>query len=294
MAEHQHWGVEALWQDLEPLLPGMSIEVLARAESTNTALLERVRGESRTHSSFEPSPYGRRAHDLQPCLLVAEHQTHGRGRMGRSWHAAPGASLTFSLSLPLAPADWSGLSLVVGCAVADALEPLDGHADLQPRLQLKWPNDIWLDGRKLGGILIETVPAGAQRVVVVGVGLNIHASDPQGQVGGEQPHYNTGYASLSELDARYTAPAVLARIARPLIRALLDFPQGGFAAWELAYARRDYLKGRQITAGAQEGLAQGVNAQGELLLQTAAGPQAVVSGEVSVRLAGAAPQDGGR
>ena len=164
---HQHWGAEALWQELEPLLPGLSIEVVARLESTNTALLERVRSEAQTGADTQ---VGRRAQDLQPSLLVAEHQTQGRGRMGRSWHASPGASLTFSLALPLSLDDWSGLSLVVGCAIADALEPSPTGT---PRLQLKWPNDLWLDGRKLGGILIETVPAGALRMAIIGVGLNI-------------------------------------------------------------------------------------------------------------------------
>lgn len=286
MAEqHLQWGVEALWQDLEPLLPGMSIEVLARVESTNTTLLERVR--SGNDSRFEPNPYGRRAHDLQPCLLVAEHQTHGRGRMGRTWHSSPGASLTFSLALPLALTDWSGLSLAVGCAIADALEPLDDAA-AAPRLQLKWPNDIWLvgdapgglPGRKLGGVLIETVPAGEQRMAVIGVGLNVSAETPAA----ETP-FPTGFASLSELLPGLDAPAVLARVARPLIEALLRFPSQGFAGWQAAYARRDLLRGRQISAGTLEGLAQGVNARGELLLQPAAGPlQALSGGEVSVRL----------
>ncbi len=275
MAEHQQWGVEALWQDLEPLLPGMSIEVLARAESTNSALLERVRSEGR--QSFEPNPYGRRAHDLQPCLLVAEHQTHGRGRMGRSWHSAPGASLTFSLALPLGLSDWSGLSLAVGCALADALEP---PGEAAPRLQLKWPNDLWLDARKLGGVLIETVPAAGQRMVVVGVGLNVSA-----QAQTAEAQYLTGFASLDELDPALDAPGVLLRVARPLIQALLDFQTGGFARWQAAYTRRDLLRGRQVTAGSLEGLALGVNSQGELQLQTAGGLQTISGGEVSVRLA---------
>ncbi|MET0208454.1 MAG: biotin--[acetyl-CoA-carboxylase] ligase, partial [Burkholderiaceae bacterium] len=159
MQEHQQWAVEALWQDLEPLLPGLSIEVLARAESTNASLVERVRrdeggaGPGRGRASDVDRPYGRRNYDMQPCLLIAEHQTHGRGRQGRSWHSTPGASLTFSLALPLEVADWSGMSLVVGAAIAEALDPQGG------RLRLKWPNDLWLDDRKLGGILIETVPA---------------------------------------------------------------------------------------------------------------------------------------
>src|SRR2546422_11520768 len=94
-----HWGAEGLWQQLEPLLPGLSVEVLPRCESTNTLLLQRARGP-----------------DAQPCLLVAEEQTGGRGGTGRVRRAQPGASLTFSLALPLAPRRWSGLALAVGVA----------------------------------------------------------------------------------------------------------------------------------------------------------------------------------
>src|SRR5436305_15350183 len=96
--------------------------------------------------SVESTAFGRRAADLQPCLLVAEHQTHGHGRNGRVWQAAPGASLTFSLALPLAPKDWSGLSLAVGVALAQALDPPQAGAAASdaPRIGVKWPNDLWL------------------------------------------------------------------------------------------------------------------------------------------------------
>src|SRR5437867_1513224 len=105
-----HWGAEALWEQLAPLLPGLSVEVVHRTSSTNTTLLERARAapDTRTDSpdvlvrrSVESGAFGRRAVDLQPCLLVAEQQTAGRGRQGRPWQSAPGASLTFSLALPL-------------------------------------------------------------------------------------------------------------------------------------------------------------------------------------------------
>lgn len=313
MQEHQQWGVEALWQDLEPLLPGLSIEVLARVESTNAMLVDRVRrenaspthqagdartadgrGESRSEGRGEgrsdgrqdarsegrafnragdSRPYGRRQHDLQPCLLVAEHQTHGRGRQGRAWHSTAGASLTFSISLPLEVADWSGLSLVVGTAIAEALDP-DGR-----RLQLKWPNDLWLDQRKLGGILIETVPAGSSRMAIIGVGLNV--SD-RARVADSQ--LSTGFAALQELLPGVTPPQALARLAPALLKALAGFPTDGFGAWRERFARRDLLLGHPVTAGVLEGTAAGVSERGELLVNTQAGITPVTGGEVSVRL----------
>src|ERR671929_400254 len=145
MTEHPlHWGAEALWEQLTPLLPGLSVEVVARISSTNTALLERARivqpasddsDAAQVRRSVESTAFGRRAADLQPCLLVAEHQTHGRGRQGRTWQAAPGASLTFSLGLPLAPVDWSGLSLAVGVKPAQAPDPTPERQAPRPSAQ---------------------------------------------------------------------------------------------------------------------------------------------------------------
>ncbi len=299
---HLHWDAEALWQQLQPLLPGLSVEVLARAESTNTVLLERARvlggardapisrpGELDAAGTGGPTPLGRRDADVQPCLLVAEQQTRGRGRQGRNWVSSTGASLTFSLALPLAPADWSGLSLAVGLALAEALEPLPAAADTAapaPRLQLKWPNDLWIvddpavpaRGRKLGGILIETVSVGQRRMCVVGVGLNVL---PQ-----PVPDFPHGYASLQELHPGIAAPAVLARVAEPLVRALLDFQARGFAPLVDAYARRDLLRGQAVTTTQPDvpaGVADGVDERGALRV-LAGGVHLVVSGEVSVRL----------
>jgi BirA family transcriptional regulator, biotin operon repressor / biotin---[acetyl-CoA-carboxylase] ligase len=311
---HLTWSAEALWRMLEPHLPGVSVEVVARAESTNTLLLERARsGAGRRDApvttpgelealrqrgvSTEPAaldsagvPRGRRSDDTQPCLLVAEHQTLGRGRQGRAWVSAPGASLTFSLSLPLAPADWSGLSLAVGVALADAIEPPDPALGA-PRLLLKWPNDLWLrddaapgGGRKLGGVLIETVAVGARRMVVVGVGLNIAplASPPAGVT------LANGYASLQELDPQASAPQALHRVALPVVRALRQFEREGFAG---AYARRDLLRGKRIattdtrTEAALDGMAEGVAPSGALRLRSDDGTlHEISSGEVGVRL----------
>ena len=127
MQEHAsiQWHSEDLWSELSALLPGLSIEVVARCESTNTVLVERARRSGGTDATpsrpgeLEPpvsgpiplagtTPHGRRAGDTQPCLLVAEQQTRGRGRWGRSWQSTAGASLTCSLALPFTPPDWSG------------------------------------------------------------------------------------------------------------------------------------------------------------------------------------------
>ena len=293
MNEPLQWGAESLWQQLEPLLPGLSVEVVARSASTNTALLERarVRVEPATdelvqvRKSIESAAFGRRAADVQPCLLVAEHQTGGRGRMGRVWQSAAGASLTFSLSLPMNPADWSGLSLAVGVALADALDPPGPTG--KARIGLKWPNDLWLmddaggatPGRKLGGILIETVMAGPTRLAVVGVGLNVLPQPLE--------ELSSGYACLQELNPAASAPWALVQVAAPLVRALREFERHGFAPFAERFAARDLLRGRAITtsqANLPEGVAQGVSPTGALRVQTGSGLHEVSSGEVSVRL----------
>ena len=295
------WDAEGLRQQLEPLLPGVSVEVVRSTMSSNSALLERARavpeprsgrGDTLVRRSVESAAFGRRAVDLQPCLLVAEHQSAGRGRVGRVWHSAPGASLTFSLGLPLVSADWSGLSLAVGVALAEALDPAPARAPgpaAAPRIGLKWPNDLWLadtpigasfTGRKLGGILIETVAAGAQRLAIVGIGLNVLPFDAA--------QASTGFASLHELDPEASAPQALARIAVPLVRMLKRFELEGYAPFAAGFAARDVLRGhvvRTTQADMPEGVACGVSPQGALLVQTENGIASVASGEVSVRLA---------
>ncbi|MCZ4313379.1 biotin--[acetyl-CoA-carboxylase] ligase [Comamonadaceae bacterium G21597-S1] len=262
-----HWPVPELQQALRASLPDCAVEVLASVDSTNTELMRRARAAS-----------------LVPTLLVAERQTAGRGRLGRNWHShadgpadgrspAPGAlpSLTFSFGMPLAPLDWSGLSLAVGVGVARALHPALG---------LKWPNDLWFQDRKLAGILIETAAASTgadgSRFVVVGVGINIAPRDPAG--------LSTAPACLRELLPELDAPAVLARVAPPLVQALRLFEAQGFAAFHAEFDRRDVLRGRvvQLSDGLT-GTAGGVDGRGALLVHTSAGMKLVNSAEVSVR-----------
>lgn len=251
------WPCEAIWQAIAPELPDFTVEVLPEIDSTNAELMRRVQA-------------GR----SEPVLLVAEHQSAGRGRLGRQWHGSHGAhgpgTLTFSLGLSLTPQNWSGLSLAVGVSLAQSLHP---------DILLKWPNDLWWCERKLAGILIETVTlpqAAGNRYVVVGVGLNIQRPEVAGLA--------TAPAGLTEFLPQLDAAKALECIAAPLVHALRVFEQHGFAPFQAGFNARDALAHRAVSlSDGTQGVAQGVDAQGVLQVQSDAGLHGVVSVEVSVR-----------
>lgn len=269
------WPAEAVWEAVAPLLPGFTVEVLPSIDSTNTELMRRAR-----------------AGQCEPTLLVAEQQTAGRGRLGRVWQSDVGASLMLSLGLPMAPRDWSGLSLAVGVSVAESLQPTLPPLEpgQPPRIGLKWPNDLWLSGdRKLGGILVETAsfvaPQAAQpatthgtaaRYVVVGIGINVL---PRSGEGMSMPP-----GCLQDVEPGLDAPTALLRIVPPLVAMLQGFEACGFAPVQPRFAARDVLQGRPVTlSDGQTGTAHGVSEDGALLVHTAQGMQAVTSAEISVR-----------
>lgn len=254
-------AVEAVWETVSPLLPGFMVEVLPEIDSTNTELMRRAR-----------------AGQIEPVLLVAEQQTAGRGRLGRFWHSDSASSLTFSLGLPLAPADWAGLSLAVGVTLAETLHP---------DLRLKWPNDLWLHERKLAGILIETATGLGKedlgRYAVIGVGINL----------GEPPEraLATSAAWLREVMADAEPGNTLSRIALPLVRALKTFESAGFAAFQAGFDARDALRDRHvILSDGTSGLARGTSASGALMVHTAGAVKTVISSEVSVRPVADSPE----
>ena len=295
------WPAEAVWEAVAPLLPGFTVEVLPSIDSTNTELMRRAR-----------------AGQTEPTLLVAEQQTAGRGRLGRVWQSDVGASLMLSLGLPMAPRDWSGLSLAVGVSVAESLQPTLPPLEpgQPPRIGLKWPNDLWLSGdRKLGGILVETAsfvapqavhPAPAHgtaaRYVVVGIGINVlprsgeGMSMPPGSLDGTRV---VGEEKLTigrrVRDVRQGPDGhlylltdeddgALLRIVPPLVAMLQGFEACGFAPVQPRFAARDVLQGRPVTlSDGQTGTAHGVGEDGALLVHTAQGMQAVTSAEISVR-----------
>jgi len=266
-----NWPLEALWLAVAPRVPGLSLECLPSIDSTNSELMRRARGGQ-----------------LDPLILIAERQTAGRGRLGRSWLTGQAAlppaqlpALTFSYGLPLPRRDLAGLSLAVGVAVAEALRALGCTL-----ARLKWPNDVWLDdtGRKLAGILIETALCDGQLYAIVGVGINLDA--PRLASTADTPA-NTA-AGLRERLPGATAPGVLAAVVPALVEAVSCFGEAGFAPFQARFAALDALAGRalRLSGGPASGggVARGVDHTGALLVDDGSGAlHAISSGEVSVR-----------
>ncbi|HET7809332.1 MAG TPA: biotin--[acetyl-CoA-carboxylase] ligase [Steroidobacteraceae bacterium] len=244
-----------------------ALQVEWTLDSTNTRLLDAL-----------PPAAG------SASVVLAENQTAGRGRRGRGWIAPPGGAVCFSLAwqFPEMPADLSALSLVTGLAVVDALESLGVQG-----VRLKWPNDLVTAQGKLGGILIEMrAEAGGPVHVVIGIGINVLLDDAA-----RAAVAATGNAA-DDLRAHCAAVpdrnAIVAALLAQLVPALRDFPRHGLAPHVLRWSTFDALQGCEVrveNAGeVTRGIARGIDTRGALLVETPAGVQRFISGEVSVRV----------
>lgn len=231
-------------------------------DSTNQYLLERVN----TLSSGES------------CL--AECQTAGRGRRGKPWVSPFGCQLILSMywRLEQGMAAAMGLSLAVGVAVVEALESL-GY----PGVELKWPNDLYYQGRKLAGILVEmSGSAGASCHLVIGVGLNLAMPSREGekidQAWSELRHIQPELVDRNEL-----AACVLLH----LQQAMQTFEQTGLASFVESWNRLDHFVGQpvKLLMGEQviRGIARGIDERGALRLETEEGLKLYLGGELSLR-----------
>jgi len=244
----------------------VSIDVAWAIGSTNTALLECANPESGTAE-----------------VLLAEYQSAGRGRRGRAWLAPPGGAICLSMSWTFreVPQDLGALGLVVGVCALKALREhgVDG-------VSLKWPNDLLVGERKLGGVLIDlrAESAGAA-YVVIGIGLNLAL----------------GAAVLRQIAASGTAATDLASLARPLparnalaaalvsacVHGLIQFERQGLKPFIEDWRAADALRGRAVNVSAADGVARGVargiDLRGALMLETPQGIRRFVSGDVTVR-----------
>ena len=244
-----------------------SLEVLFEVGSTNTRLL----------SSAPPPP-------STADVCIAELQHAGRGRLGRRWIGTFGGGIAMSLGWTCSDVvrTLPALSLGVGVAVSRGLTRTGAAG-----IKLKWPNDIWFEDRKLGGVLIELrAEAGGPAHVVIGVGINVSLS-----VEARHEIETGGTAAAAVADA-CTRPVlrnrVVGAILDELLSMLLQYERCGFAAFRDAWAALDGLNGRaaQVIVGDQavSGIARGVDADGALLLETEDRVQRFVSGEASLRL----------
>ncbi|NIR28234.1 MAG: biotin--[acetyl-CoA-carboxylase] ligase [Gammaproteobacteria bacterium] len=216
------------------------------------------------------------------CACLAEHQSAGRGRRGRGWVSPLGANVYLSVlwrfdGMPGGP---QALSLAMGVATANALLELGAHD-----LGLKWPNDLVVQGRKAGGLLLEMEgESSGPWAVVVGVGLNV-GTPPAAAVGIDQP-----WADLRTAGLEASRNRVAGRVLNHLLVALARYAREGFVPFRARWDRLDVVRGHpvRVEAGAQvtEGLARGVDETGALLLAAGGEVRRIVSGEASLRVAG--------
>jgi BirA family biotin operon repressor/biotin-[acetyl-CoA-carboxylase] ligase len=231
-------------------LPGIEVRRVERCGSTNAVLL---------------------AEGKPDVLLAAQVQTAGRGRRGRRWYSARGAGVTFSLSAVIRrPArELAGLSLVAGVAAARALRAL-GVA----QAALKWPNDLVVDGAKLGGILVETRGSFA----VIGLGINCRRDAAL------ETRLRRPIAALEQF-IPVDRNRLIERIARSLLEALATFQAHGLGPLAGEWERMDAHAGKRLRVRLADGrvltgLARGLDGDGGLRLQTRSGVRAVRSGRV--------------
>jgi len=203
-------------------------------------------------------------------VVTADDQREGRGRTGRKWFSKPGTTLLYSAILrPLEPKHGL-LPLAVPIAVAEAAESVTSVS-----CQLKWPNDVWIDGLKCAGVLIEARPEDGW--AVIGVGLNVSTANKDFPAGLRKTAASLG-AKVEVADARDA-----------LNERLPHWIEAGESEVLAAFEERDALRGREIAWGEGEGKAEGIDEKGNLLVKTAGGERVSLgAGEVQL-----APLSGG-
>ncbi len=221
-----------------------------------------------------------RQHDLESgAVCVSEYQSKGRGRRGRQWVSPFGSNLYLSMywKLEAGMAAAMGLSLVIGVAIVEALEQLgiDG-------VKLKWPNDLYFNDKKLAGILVEmSGQAGGAANLVMGMGMNLNMSE---QVEGiDQP-----WTSLNDVaNQPFSRNDLVIAFIHAWKSALEDYEMCGLHGFVERWNRHDNFLNREVrlVMGNRDiqGVVRGIDATGAVLLETEAGIQPFIGGEISLR-----------
>ncbi|MCH7425083.1 bifunctional biotin--[acetyl-CoA-carboxylase] ligase/biotin operon repressor BirA [Shewanella xiamenensis] len=212
-------------------------------------------------------------------VCVAEYQSAGRGRRGRIWVSPYGHHLYFSQfwSFPQGMAQAMGLSLVVACSLVEVLKSFGVD-----NIGVKWPNDIYLNYKKLAGILIEmSGQADSECQLIIGIGVNMAMSEDQGK-GIDQP-----WSDLSSLTDMPNKTDLVIALHKQLKRDIQLFEREGLAAFKTRWQQADLFHGKEIRLLMGEnhvdGICRGIDEQGAVLLEAADGIQAYIGGEISLR-----------
>ena len=237
----------------------ISLDVFFSLDSTNKYLMDQQNESSEIYS-----------------ICMAEHQTQGKGRRGKSWVSPFAKNIYLSIGFDLLGGvdSLNGLSLVVGIAVVRALRLAGVNG-----AKLKWPNDIWVDGNKISGVLVELRgEATTAWRVTAGIGLNISMNE---QEGGDIDQSWTSLEKYSNVKKN----AMTVYLLDSLVTVLERFKEKGFSAFESEWREFDLLYGRQVSfsEGRKAGIACGIDSSGALKVKIESGVFTVNAGEVSVR-----------
>ncbi|WP_105639255.1 bifunctional biotin--[acetyl-CoA-carboxylase] ligase/biotin operon repressor BirA [Cronobacter dublinensis] len=240
-----------------------SVTVLPVIDSTNQYLMDRL-------SELDSGD-----------ACIAEYQQAGRGRRGRKWFSPFGANLYLSMywRLEQGPAAAIGLSLVIGIVMAEVLHELGAD-----QVRVKWPNDLYLNDRKLAGILVElTGKTGDAAQIVIGAGINLAMRQAESDI------VNQGWINLQEAGIKVDRNALAVRLIEKLRSSLREFEQEGLTPFLARWEKLDNFIHRQVKLiiGEREiyGISRGIDNQGALLLEQNGVIKPWVGGEISLRSA---------
>lgn len=211
-------------------------------------------------------------------VFVADAQDSGRGRGAHRWHSPPGSNIYLSLVArpAIAPALMAPISLVVGVALAMTVDDLLGGPE---RAAIKWPNDVYVDARKLAGILVEASTRGdAPPELIIGVGLNVSLETFPDELAARATSLKR--LGCEQLDRN----EIVARLIHRIETQLSAYEGRGMPSILEQLGRRDFLRGRAVTVGEVSGTAAGIDEQGRLIIRDSEGQlQPLWSGEVNWR-----------
>lgn len=208
-------------------------------------------------------------------VVVADRQSSGRGSQGRQWESPGGQDLYVSIvARPAAPiATLPTLTLAVGLGVAGAVDELLGAQ----RSSVKWPNDVWVDSKKISGVLVEaTTVGGATSAIVIGIGLNVNRTDFDGELAPNATSLRLASDPNDELDREHALCTLLAHVERMVDRWAVEGPSAIVPAVEARLA----LRGEPVTHDGLPATLLGLAPSGALRLQTEAGAVERVSGRL--------------